>query len=854
MNNRNGLIYAFRIAVGITLLVLLLGDSASAATIKVPEDYAKIQWAIDNATAGDTIQVQSGTYYENVNVNKQLTLRGIGMPVVNANYIGNAITLAADGITLEGFSATATAGMGAGFALVSSRNNTLINNNASGCYIGFNLEHSGNNTLSGNTASFSHIGFILMGPNHTLIGNNASNNYYGIWLSSSNNNTLIGNIMINNKQNFRLWGWIDSDYYNNIDITNTVNGKPIYYLQGVSDKVYDKSANAGTFYCINCNNITVRDSIFANNMNGVFFRNTNNSKIENIDASGNTYGIHLSFSSNNKLINNNASNNIEYGDEYSLGYGIFLSSSNNNTLIGNNASNNGDNFGGPGISLSSSNNNTLIGNTASNNKGYDDYGISLYSSSNNKIFHNNLNKNPIQAYDNSNNNFWDNGYPSGGNYWSDYTGIDLKSGSNQNLPGSDGIGDTSYPISGGSNVDRYPLMKPYLSISPNLVISNIVAATGKAYVQDTLAVGKLVYIDRTYKFTAVPTSYNGLKYIQTAIDDKYDIRNNFLQFDVNQDVTVYVAYDDRISPKPSWLTSSFTDTGENLVRDGPITFSIYSKAYPSGHVSLSGNSVPSGGAGGMYVVIVKPSGAPLPTALSVSISESPDPVTSGGTAQVTAHVTSGGINVSGANVGLSVTGGSLVLNSGTTNSNGDFTTTYTAPTVTTSTILTISATASMTGYTTGSGTDQITVNPESSGLVISNIIAGSGKTYVLDTLSVGKLLYRDRNYLFKTVPSSYAGLNYIRSANADSTYTSSNFLQFDINNAATVYVAYDDRIPVANRPIWLKSNFVDTGQNLVRDSSSVTYSIFSRSYPAGHISLGGNAASGYGMYIVIVKP
>ena len=166
---------------------------------------------------------------------------------------------------------------------------------------------------------------------------------------SSNNNTLIGNIMINNKQNFRLWGWIDSDYYNNIDITNTVNGKPIYYLQGVSDKVYDKSANAGTFYCINCNNITVRDSIFANNLNGVFFRNTNNSKIENIDASGNTYGIHLSFSSNNKLINNNASNNIEYGDEYSLGYGIFLSSSNNNTLIGNNASNNGDNFGGPGI-------------------------------------------------------------------------------------------------------------------------------------------------------------------------------------------------------------------------------------------------------------------------------------------------------------------------------------------------------------------------------------------------------------------------------------------------------------------------------------------------------------------------
>jgi len=67
--------------------------------------------------------------------------------------------------------------------------------------------------------------------------------------------------------------------------------------------------------------------------------------------------------------------------------------------------------------------------------------------------------------------------------------------------------------------------------------------------------------------------------------------------------------------------------------------------------------------------------------------------------------------VIGAKVGLSVTGGILVSNSGTTNSNGDFTITYTAPTVTKSTAYTISATASMTGYTAGSRSGQITVNP-----------------------------------------------------------------------------------------------------------------------------------------------
>jgi plastocyanin len=47
-------------------------------------NYTKIQDAINASSEGDTILVYSGTYYENVNVNKQLTLGGIGMPVVDA--------------------------------------------------------------------------------------------------------------------------------------------------------------------------------------------------------------------------------------------------------------------------------------------------------------------------------------------------------------------------------------------------------------------------------------------------------------------------------------------------------------------------------------------------------------------------------------------------------------------------------------------------------------------------------------------------------------------------------------------------------------------------------------------------
>ena len=86
------------------------------------------------------------------------------------------------------------------------------------------------------------------------------------------------------------------------------------------------------------------------------------------------------------------------------------------------------------------------------------YGIYLQNSNNNLIYHNNFINNTVQAnvtagYANT----WDNDYPSGGNYWSDYNGTDLFSGPYQNITGSDFRGDTPYVID-SNNTDRYPLM------------------------------------------------------------------------------------------------------------------------------------------------------------------------------------------------------------------------------------------------------------------------------------------------------------------------------------------------------------------------------------------------------------
>ncbi len=56
-------------------------------------DFTRIQDAVNAASNGDTIIVYNGTYFENVVVNKQLTLKGIDMPSVDAGGDGNAITI-----------------------------------------------------------------------------------------------------------------------------------------------------------------------------------------------------------------------------------------------------------------------------------------------------------------------------------------------------------------------------------------------------------------------------------------------------------------------------------------------------------------------------------------------------------------------------------------------------------------------------------------------------------------------------------------------------------------------------------------------------------------------------------------
>ncbi len=233
-------------------------------------------------------------------------------------------------------------------------------------------------------------------------------------------------------------------------------------------------------------NVTLKNIKVTNFEVGIYLVGSNNNVLNGNIASSNLwvsyingFGIYLDYSNNNALTNNTASSNDNVG--------ICLTSSINNTLTGNTVFSNGN----YGIDLSSSNNNTLTGNTASNNEG----GIVLYESidnvitnntitsnwvgirfqsPNNVIFHNNLVNNTSQASKSTNldvKNRWDNGYPSGGNYWDNYTGVDDYQGPNQDILGSDGIGDTPYVVD-ANNTDYYPLMNPWGAVLYELTVNS----------------------------------------------------------------------------------------------------------------------------------------------------------------------------------------------------------------------------------------------------------------------------------------------------------------------------------------------------------------------------------------------
>ena len=384
-----------------------------------PNNYTSIQDAIDDASEGDTVFVydDSSPYWENILIDKTINL--LGENKNTTEIISNwekfyVINISSDYVNLSGFTIESDGFDrygSVGISIVSS-NNKISDIIIEGGYdIDKGLELLGsskNNIIIGNIFIAIRNGiYSSFSSNNTIENNTFSNNWNCILLDPSHGNKIINNILNDNEHGIILY-----NSHNNILFNNKL------YNDAICTTLYLKSSN---------NNTIKNNTIFWGNSISIRFSH-NNTITENTIAHC-WYGISLWNTSYNEIFCNNF-----ISCDYGILSGSYFNENCKNDLKHLNCCNT-QNFIMPNIE---------------NNFWYSIHG-------NNTFYHNNFINNSQNAKDNLD-NIWDDDYPSGGNYWDDYSGYDND---------GDGIGDTPYPIPGGENIDRYPFMEQFGKI-PNL--------------------------------------------------------------------------------------------------------------------------------------------------------------------------------------------------------------------------------------------------------------------------------------------------------------------------------------------------------------------------------------------------
>ncbi len=416
--------------------------------------------------------------------------------IVGNNVSGNGATFASDsaGIEIASSDGVHVASNEVddndeGVAVVSSSAVTLEANRVSRSRDrGFVLESSTDVTLAGNLLTSDGVTIdghsLAHFTSHTIGTDNLVNGkplrYYrdcsdmdidgidtGQLLVAGCRDVRVSNLQVSDTDVAVLMAFVDGAVIRDSDLGGTGYGTYVVRHDGV--------------YLYRSTGVTVSNTRLWGNGEGIAVDNSSG-----VEARGNAFwnnGVAMSVFWSSAITV--ANNTVDTGWAVQWGGGIHTFRSEDVTISGNNISRSGENIyvqdsdrvkircndladaKGEGIRLWVSTRVTIVGNTVSNSS----IGIRVFAGNTGiQVHHNNvLDSAHVQAQDGEGaKNAWDDGYPSGGNHWSDYPGSDLYSGPGQDEPGSDGIGDTPYVIDLDSR-DRYPLMStascPPISVS-----------------------------------------------------------------------------------------------------------------------------------------------------------------------------------------------------------------------------------------------------------------------------------------------------------------------------------------------------------------------------------------------------
>lgn len=171
-----------------------------------------------------------------------------------------------------------------------------------------------NSIIENNTFSNNFAGLLVESSNNRINNNKFfDNDQFGLLVIDGGNNTLDNNTIWNNGFNFGLFV-NDQVQNNNITKQNTINSKPLHYIEQLKDfRLHPGVAVPGFIGIANSTNITVLNQTLINNFNSMLIFNSNNSVIQNTSFNENKYGVIANNSRDISFIDCNFTNNEQIG-------------------------------------------------------------------------------------------------------------------------------------------------------------------------------------------------------------------------------------------------------------------------------------------------------------------------------------------------------------------------------------------------------------------------------------------------------------------------------------------------------------------------------------------------------------